>query len=183
MRKVLIYGAPGVGKSSTTKRLGDILAIPTFEGDYLREHVAQSEKSEAEDPFLYVGTKEAWEKFGDFNRDNVIKGLHAVRKSMLSYVDNGLAKHKSVIFEVAFLTPQVYDGKLPLVLVVTRDDTKHRRQFFAKRPESHSTEQSFAASRILQEYLLSEAAALHVELVENDASLDDSAKKMAALIA
>lgn len=182
MKKVLIYGAPGAGKSSTTVRLGDLLSIPTFEGDYLREHVAQSEKTEAEDPFLYVGTKEAWKLFGDFNRDNIIKGLKAVRSSMLLYVDDELAKHEKVIFEVAFLTPQVYDGKLPLILVVTRDEAKHRQQFFGKRQESHINEQNFAASRILQDYLISEAADLNVEIVENNASLDDSAKKIAELI-
>lgn len=183
MSKILIYGAPGAGKSSTTMRLGDALAIPTFEGDYLREHVAQSEKTEAEDPFLYVGTKEAWRHFGEFKPENVIKGLHAVRNSMLPYVDAEIAKHENIIFEVAFLTPQAYNGKLPLILVVTRDEAKHRQQFFSKRPESHISEQGFAASRILQEFLINEAASLKVTIVENDSSLDETAKKIADLIA
>lgn len=183
MKKVLIYGAPGAGKSSTTVRLGALLAIPTFEGDYLREHVAQGEKTEVEDPFLYVGTKEAWKLFGDFNRANIVKGLKAVRSSMLPYVDNELAKHEKVIFEAAFLTPLVYNDKWPLILVVTKDEAKHRQQFFSKRPQSHINEQNFTASRILQDYLINEATDLDVEIVENDASLDDSAKKIAALIA
>jgi|SRR5665213_2308861 len=178
MNKVLIYGAPGVGKSSTTQLLGDLLDLPIFEGDYLREHVAQQQKSEAEDPFLYVGTKEAWKKFGDFNPDNVIKGLLAVRKSMLNYVNRELSTHKSIIFEVSFLTPQIYSDEFPLILLVTHDESKHRKQFFSKRPESHITEQGFTAARIIQDYLIKEASDLNVYIVENSTSLKAASERI-----
>lgn len=172
MSKLLIYGAPGVGKSSTSRILSRQTNIKLFEGDYLREHVAQKDKTEAEDPFLYVGTKEAWHKFGELSENNVIRGLLAVRNSMRPYVKDELSKHVDVIFEVAFLTPQDYNRLHPMFLLVTLDEERHRKQFFATRPVSDETENRFRASRIIQDYLLHEASSLHVNVIYNDCSPD-----------
>ncbi len=61
-RKIFIYGVPGSGKTTLSKALEEKLGYPVVEGGSLREAVAQKEKTEAEDPFVYVGTGEAVER-------------------------------------------------------------------------------------------------------------------------
>lgn len=89
--RIIIYGAPGAGKTSTSRLLHDKTGIELYEGDCLREVKLPSEVGDSKDPFLYIGTKQAWRLFGDLNKENVIKGLQSVRKSMQPYIDNELA--------------------------------------------------------------------------------------------
>ncbi len=69
MSHILIYGAPGAGKTTLSKVLQSHLHTELFEGDYLREVTAQRDKTEEEDPFLHVGTKQAWRKFGSLSEE------------------------------------------------------------------------------------------------------------------
>src|SRR6185436_6933582 len=103
---MLIYGAPGVGKTTYSMQLKEETGFPLVEGDYLREVIAQKEKTESEDPFVYVGTKEAFRKFSE---ENVLLGLQAVRKSMNPYIIREIAKFPiGVILEASFIDPHTF---------------------------------------------------------------------------
>ncbi|KKT28545.1 MAG: hypothetical protein UW43_C0001G0020 [Candidatus Yanofskybacteria bacterium GW2011_GWA1_44_21] len=165
--KIFIYGVPGAGKTTYSIRLKNELGYPVVEADYLRE-IAQKEKSEAEDPFLYIGTKEAWKKFGELNEENIIKGLKAVRTSMMPYVNQEILKYPNeLIMEGAFLEPQQLIGKGKLLLVVTTDEEQHRKQYFIHREHSSLHEETFTAVRIIQKYLIDETSQYSVEIIEN----------------
>ncbi len=171
MSKILIYGAPGAGKTTASNLLHERSGIELYEGDYLREVALPKETTEADNPFIFVGTKQAWRHFGELNRENVIKGLLAVRSSMRPYVDRELAKYANVIFEAAFLDPAGYSSN-DLFLVVTADKSKHRSQFFDQRQEMAETLEEFTAARMIQDYLLDEAKRLDIKVIENAGDLD-----------
>jgi 2-phosphoglycerate kinase len=163
---IFIYGAPGVGKTTYSQKLHKELRYPLIEGDYLREVIAQKEKTKEEDPFLYVGTKEAWQLFGEFNEENVIKGLKAVRKSMSTYVLKEIEQHPgTLILEAAFLDPEVLSSKGELILVVTEDEEKHRSQYYTHRTKDRYSEETFIAARIIQKYLIEEAKQYSVKII------------------
>ncbi len=171
--QILIYGAPGAGKTTASKLLNSKTGIELYEGDYLREVKRPNEVGDSKDPFLYIGTKQAWRLFGGLNSENAAKGLRAVRKSMCPYIDKELAERPNVIFEAAFLDPNVQQNS-ELYLVVTDDEYKHREQFFRDRkffhPQYGSTEleEGFRASRLIQDYLIDESKRLKVTLIYND---------------
>ncbi|MDB5254204.1 MAG: 2-phosphoglycerate kinase [Parcubacteria group bacterium] len=165
-KKIFIYGAPGVGKTTHSLALQKEFGYPLVEGDYLREVEAQKEKTKEEDPFVYVGTKEAWQLFGECNEENVIKGLKAVRKSMNPYVLREIEKHPgNLILEAAFLDPEVLSKKGELILVVTPDEEKHRSQYYAHRTKDKYSEETFIAARIIQSYLIEEAKHYLVKVI------------------
>lgn len=177
--KLFIYGAPGVGKTTLSIKLRDNLQYPLVEADYLREVIAQKEKTEQEDPFVYVGTKEAWQKFGDLTKAHVVQGLKAVRKSMAPYVSKEMSKYSdSLILEAAFLNPQELKEKGQLILVITTDEKQHRKQYFEHRKKNPDQIQSFRAARMIQGYLVEEAKKLSVAIVENNKDMLAQVKKI-----
>ncbi len=168
MSHILIYGAPGAGKTTLSKVLQSHLHTELFEGDYLREVTAQRDKTEEEDPFLHVGTKQAWRKFGSLSEENVVKGLKAVRSSLGPYVEAEINRHKDLIFEAAFIDPTYYESKAKLLLIVTLNEEKHRKHFFNHRVKSQETEEGFRAARLIQSYLIKESEKLNVTMIENE---------------
>ena len=178
-QKIFIYGAPGAGKTTFSIELEKKLGYPLVEGDYLREVVAQKEKTETEDPFVYVGTKEAFRKFGPLTEENVIKGLKAVRNSMASYVEKEIAKHPdTLILEAAFLDPLKINKFGKLILVVTSDEERHRKQYFEHRPQNENHIETFKAARMIQDYLQKEAKGFAITTVENDGDMSAIIKKI-----
>lgn len=169
LQKIFIYGAPGAGKTTYSLKLEKELRYPLVEADYLREVVAQKEKTREEDPFVYVGTKEAFRHFGNLNEENVIKGLKAVRNSMSPYVSQEIVKFpESLIMEGAFLDPKELNQLGKLVLVITSDEAKHRSQYFQHREQNDNHIESFEAARIIQSYLINEARNYKAEIIENN---------------
>ena len=168
MSKVFIYGAPGAGKSSTSRHLKLLLNYPLIDGDYIRYCIAQLAKSETEAPFLYVGVKEAWRKFGSFSEENVVRGLLAVREANKPFLDTELALYdRNVLMEGPMIDPE-YAHYGQAFLVITGDEEAHEAQFFKDRERTPENKQSFKASRIIQSYLQDEAPQYGIEIVHNN---------------
>lgn len=167
MNRILIYGPPGVGKTTAGQLLHAKLNLELIEGDYLREAVAQKEHTAQDEPFVYVGTKEAWQLFGDMTKANVVKGLLAVRKAMEPYISDVIESKEDMIFEVAFLDPNLYMQNTKLVLMVTPDEAQHQKQFLEHRPKDPTILKSFEAVRMIQNFLIKEAQGLPVTIVHN----------------
>ncbi|MEK7608465.1 MAG: AAA family ATPase [Patescibacteria group bacterium] len=179
MNKILIYGAPGSGKTTLSLELQKKFHYPLVEADFLREVVAQKEKTREEDPFVWVGTKEAYREFGKLTEENVTKGLRAVRNSMAPYVENEMAKYPDkLIMEAAFLNPALVAPHGKLILVVTPDEKKHYSQYFKHREHSDLQEEIFRAVRIIQDYLIREAKEYQVVVVENDGDVEQLASRL-----
>jgi 2-phosphoglycerate kinase len=167
-QRIFIYGAPGAGKTTLSVELKKKSGFALIEGDRLREAVAQKKKTESEDPFVYVGTTEAFRKFGALTEENVIKGLKAVRASMAPYVAEEISKYgDELIFEAAFLDPNELSNSGRLILVVTSDEEKHRKQYFEHREKNDKNQETFRAARMVQDYFLEEAKELGIEIVKN----------------
>lgn len=92
MQKHFIYGVPGVGKTHYSKQLSQRLQIEVYELDQLRDKAKEEHKIE-EKPFLYLGTTQAYTKFGELNCETAIQGLLAISDAMKPYVEI-LENHK-----------------------------------------------------------------------------------------
>lgn len=165
--KILIYGVPGSGKTTFSLDLKNKTDYPLVEGDSLRVF-AQKDKTKEEDPFAYMGVSGAFRKFGDLTKENVIKGLRAVRENMVPYIEAEIEKYPDeLILECAFLDPEQVANKGRVILLTKMDEVEHKKQFFAHREENEKSLEHFKASRIIQEYLIDEAKNYPVEIVEN----------------
>jgi len=174
--KYFIYGVPGSGKSYIGKILSDKLGYPYFEVDALKRELQLASIKE-EDPFVFLGTCQAYKYFGNRNKENIKKGLTAVRGALLNSINNEIKKHKSLVLEGAFLDPTslLNEEDSRIVLVVVRDEDQHKKQFFSDREENEENKDEFLVARIVQDLLLEEASTLKgVIILENSAiSLDD----------
>src|SRR3989338_7228058 len=171
--KIFIYGVPGSGKTTLSLKMQSKLPYPLIEADALRE-IAQKEKTEQEDPFVYVGTTEVFYKFGELSEENAVKGLRAVRKSMAPYVSRKISEYPDgFIMEGAFLNPEEICGYGKLILIVTPNERKHRSQYFEHREQNQNNAEMFQAARIIQGHLLQEAKNYAALIVENNAFIDN----------
>lgn len=178
-KKVFIYGAPGAGKTTFSIGLQKKLGFPLVEADYLRKVVAQKEKTREEDPFVYLGTSEAFCHFGSLNEENVTKGLKAVRHSMAPYVIKEIEKYNdNLIMEGAFLDPKLLNDIGTLILVITSDENKHCQQYFEHRDRNKNQLESFKAVRIIQNYFLQEAQNSPIKIIENKADVPSLVEKL-----
>jgi 2-phosphoglycerate kinase len=172
---LFIYGAPGAGKTTLSVRLKVLLNRPLLEGDFLREVIAQTDRTPQSDPFLFLSTKEAWRQFGELTPENVVKGLEAIRKAMTPFVDNELAIYpQTLILEAAFLDVPRLAGKGKLILVITEDEQQHEAQYFERRERSDRTKEGFRTARMLQDYLIEEATGLSAFTVRNIGDMQET---------
>lgn len=166
--KIFIYGVPGSGKTTFSLDLKEKMNYSFVEGDTLRV-LAQKDKTREEDPFAYMGTSGAFRKFGDLTEENVIKGLKAVRKNMVPFIQAEIEKYPDeLILECAFLDPEQVVSKGKIILLTKIDEGGHRKQFFAHREENEKSLEHFKAARIIQDFLIGEAKNYNVEIVENN---------------
>lgn len=173
MSKIFIYGSPGSGKTVFSQRLEEKLHHQLIEADYLRK-VAQKEKTQQEDPFVYVGTKDAWRSIGSLTKQNVLTGLFAVRKSMQPYVFKELTSHTDdLILEGSFLDPKEMKKYGKVFLLVSSIDEQYKTQYFTHRRLIEKQFEEFEAAKILREYFIEEAKKENVSIIENNGNLDE----------
>lgn len=168
MSKIFVFGAPGAGKTSTSRHLKLLLNYPLVEGDYIRNCIARLTKTMEEDKYLYMSTKETWRNFGPLNEENMYKGLQASRKSMKSFLDNEIAIHgENLILEAVFMDPE-YADLGPAFLIVTMDEACHKEQFFQNRVRDENNEELFLAARVLQDILIDMAHRHNIPVIANE---------------
>ena len=168
MKKLIfIYGVSGSGKTYISRRISADLKLPLFEADTLKDGLRKLTTKE-ESPFLFSSTGQAYRYFGELNKDNVIKGLRAVREALAESVSKEIKGHNEVIMEGAFLDPNSLKDLGKLILVITSDEERHRKQFFQHREESENNMDEFRSVRIIQDFLINEARDLGVEVKENE---------------
>ncbi|MEK7164254.1 MAG: hypothetical protein AAB768_03900 [Patescibacteria group bacterium] len=155
--KIFIYGVPGSGKTYYSKLLGKKLNLLVFEADKLKKG-----------PLPKLSTCLAYEIFGKLTTKNVIKGLLLVRDTYRETVEQEIMKHDDLIMEGAFLDPNSLLRFGKPILLVTLDETKHKKQYLKHREKLLDFQgNEFRAARAIQEYLIIEAARLGIEIIAN----------------
>lgn len=100
-----------------------------------------------------------------------------VRQSLSDSVTQAVKDYDSLILEGAFLDPNVLKQYGKLILLTTRDDKRHKRQFLSHREKLLDFQgNEFKAARIVQEYLITEAKSLEVEIIDSDQRLTNHIK-------
>lgn len=158
--RIFIYGVPGAGKTYYSKVLGNKLNLPVFEADKIKKSFSK---------FETLKTCLAYKKFGALTLENVIKGLLLVRDTYRTVVEKEILKGSDFIMEGAFLDPNFLIEFGKPILLVTSDENKHLSQFLKHREkllDFHKNE--FRAARMIQNYLISEAEKLGIEIIENE---------------
>jgi 2-phosphoglycerate kinase len=156
--KIFLYGVPGVGKTYLSKKLAKIYKLPVIELDKLRIH-AQEGKLIETDPFLFLGTTEAYKVFGKPTKQNILRGLNEVRDAFNPLINDSLdtVGNKQFIAESAFIKPDLYKNQGIVILIIQPDIDVHKKQFFTHRKNNEEMRKSFLAARVIQDYLQKEA--------------------------
>lgn len=171
MGKIFIYGVPGAGKTYFSKVLSKQLNFPVVAGDTIKSQVRKN-TSKTDFPFLYLGTCQAYRQFGELNQDNAIQGLLAVRRALQIPVEQEIEKYDNLVLEAAFLDPRRMEKYGKVILLVSKDESQHKKQFLSHREKFFDLRgHEFKTARIIQEYLITEAAELEIEVVENNPEL------------
>lgn len=173
--KTILYGVPGVGKSTIAKALASHTNTEYVELDAVRP-AAQKQAPRSAEPFVYAFTTDAWQHFGDFSRENVTAGFQAVRQAMEKYVYAKLADKQSYVAEAAFINPHALTPDAMLYLITVPDAEQHYSQFFVHRPRSREEDLQFEAARFMQDFLIGEAERLGVQQIANSGNPRDVIK-------
>jgi len=172
MPKIFLYGVPGTGKTYISRKLGKHYNLQIIEGDKLKKLALQN-IPKSQNPFLYLGTCQAWKEFGELSENNAIKGLLAVRQAYTDFIKQHLNKKGNFIFEAAFLDPNNVGNENFRSLLVATDKSQHRRQFYHHREKLLDFRgNEFKAARLIQEYLIAEAKKLNLSIINNNGSND-----------
>lgn len=178
MAQLRIYGIPGVGKSTLAQKLAVRLRYDYIELDTIR-HIAQSQATRAQSPFLYEYTTEAWKEFGPLNAQTAIQGLLAVRSALKPYIDEALSEvPPNVIAEATFLEP-----KMPAVLITCRNEKMHNKCYYAIREHTELRDLRFTVSRSIQDYLIADAQDKGIPALDNDAEIDEVLARLVGIVA
>jgi mevalonate-3-phosphate-5-kinase len=135
-RIILIGGIPGVGKSSISGFLASNLGVDiVLSGDYLREFARPLVNGE-EGRILNYSVYEAWKQFGEFSKENVLKGFHeqgriinrGIEAVLRRAIDNG----ESLILETLYFIPEyinddVLNKIIPLYIQISNQSLNAQR--------------------------------------------------------
>jgi 2-phosphoglycerate kinase len=166
--RVYIYGVPGVGKTYISRLVGKKLGYPVFEADNIKKK-ARKGKSKIGNPFLYLSTCFAFRHFGKQTNNNVIKGLVGVREAYKGFVAEETKDKNNVVIEGAFLDPASLEKKALKILLVCRNERKHKSQFLKHREKLLDIKGvEFRSARIIQDFLIEESKKLSIKIVESN---------------
>jgi mevalonate-3-phosphate-5-kinase len=112
-RIIFIGGIPGVGKSSISGYIASRLCIDiVLSGDYLREFARPLIHGD-EGRILNVSVYDAWKQFGEFSRENVLKGFieqgQIVNRGVEAVLRRAINNGESLILETLYFIPEQID--------------------------------------------------------------------------
>jgi 2-phosphoglycerate kinase len=183
LQGIFIYGVPGSGKTTIGRGLAERLGYRFVEADRVRDQARDNPRGGPSAPFLVVGTTEAWGMFGDLSPSTAMRGLIAVRDALALAVANEIKQQRApFVMEAAFLRPRDVRRVGPVLLVITEDEYDHEQHFFEHRLKERSTVESFRAARMLQDYLIQEAAKASIPILSNRDAVDETIAYAVGLI-
>lgn len=160
---IFIYGVPGTGKTYYSKLLGKQLGLPVIEGDKIK-NIARKGRPKNQFPFLYLGTCQAYQVFGELNQVNAIQGLKEVREALRPFVIEEIKKQNSFILEAAFLDPNELQQFGKVILLTLTDENLHKKRYLSHREKILDfSANEFKTARIIQKFLIEEAEKLGIQ--------------------
>lgn len=181
-KNIILYGVPGLGKTSLAWALSEAFSLPHFEVDEIRKIGKQGKSLEA-DPFFFLPTTEAYQAVGERIPENVVKGLLGVRAAYRDLISQGIDAHKEgCVAEAAFIDPSLLQDKGYVMLIVVPSEEKHRSQFLEHRTADAFVNGQFENARIIQDFLVKEARQLNVPIIENNGSMDELVEKATEVV-
>ncbi len=126
-------GVPGVGKTSIAGAVARKLGINIIlSGDYLREFIRPLRVENGK--LLGTSVYDSWKRYGDKNRENIIKGFEAQSGVMCmgiaAAVERAEKNGESVIIESLYMNQQIAD--------VLRDNSALAAYLYISDPEVHA---------------------------------------------
>jgi len=174
MSRLFLYGAPGVGKTHIASLAGKAIEVCVIEGDQLKSKARQG-VSRLTVPFLYLGTCQAYQEYGELTAEHVIKGLRSVRQALREVVIETVEADENMILEGAFLDPVMLQQYGTCFLITCSDEQEHQRRFLQHREKLLDwNENEFRAARIAQEYYIQEAHTFGVQIIDSMDPIDES---------
>ncbi len=178
--KIFIYGVPGSGKTYFSEQLRCKTGGLLIETDKLKDFL-QKDATREKNPFVFLGTCQAYQYFGERTLENIKKGLQAVRAALSPIINDTINQHTDgFIMEGATLDPKqlLKVQNSAIILLVTEDELQHKRQFFKHRSENKEALDEFVSARMVQEILIKEASDYDIFVLKNTGDMEDMLKKI-----
>lgn len=130
---IVVGGIPAVGKTSICGHLARKFNIDLMlSTDYLREFLRGVVSGDKNYSLLNVSVYDAWKKFGERNKENILKGYHEqgqiISNGINSLIERANKNQEGLIIETLYFIPQQLPalknpGVLPLYIQVSNPDT------------------------------------------------------------
>ena len=131
-RVIIVGGIPCVGKTSICGYIARKLEIDLMlSTDYLREFLRSAVSGDKNYDLLNTSVYDAWKKFGERNRENIVKGYHEqgqiISKGINSLIERANKNQEGMIIETLYFMPQMLPalkspGVLALYIQVSNPD-------------------------------------------------------------
>lgn len=110
---MLIGGVPGVGKTSISGHIAKKLNVDiVISGDYLREFI-RPVLSGKEHDVMELSVYDAWQNFGDKNRENILRGYLEQSRimwlGMEKVLSRAMSNGESLIIETLYFVPSLLE--------------------------------------------------------------------------
>lgn len=135
-RIILIGGIPGVGKSSISGFIASKLGVHiVLSGDYLREFARPLLHGE-EGRILNYSVYEAWKQFGEFSRENVLKGFQEqgriINRGIEAVLRRAINNGEPLILETLYFLPEYINSDIlkeiiPLYIQISDQSVNAKR--------------------------------------------------------
>lgn len=156
----LIGGVPGVGKTSISGFIAKQLDVDIMiSGDYLREFMRPL-LSEKESRIMDLSVYDAWQKFGQKNRENIIHGyleqVNIIWKGMERVLLRAISNGESLIMETLYFVPSLLEDLsrkgLYSTYIYVKDAELHASRLLERQNYTHFNSPGERLAAHLDEY-------------------------------
>ncbi len=176
-------GMPSVGKTTTSSIIARSLGINVVIGGDGFRAVLRALVSKEDNPAFFVSVYKAWQVFGEFNKDNVVKGFRAqadiLNKAIERLiVDRGIRDGESMSVDFLHFLPSLWHNEtlehpsfMPFVLYVS--DTNVWKKYIEKRVVRNHIKggwkrliEALDSYRIMMEYQIDDAKKHNIPVID-----------------